>query len=206
MRPVKGFEQPVLQWMFVAAGAALVVVAAGEAVALRRMHGAVEVLRAADLNARVERQQLELRLTREQAARESFALAAQRGSDRAADARESTLTLSAITVRRPTPADPTVLAPLPEQSIVLRLILPGGRADSGRRYAVALRGWSGGRVLWSRSDLRASAIEGKAAVTARITGDILRPGAYEFALTEVTTEDTPADLAFYEVTIGERGA
>jgi hypothetical protein len=39
--------------MFVAAGAALVVVAAGEAVALRRMHGAGEVLRAADRNARV---------------------------------------------------------------------------------------------------------------------------------------------------------
>jgi hypothetical protein len=205
MRPVKGFERPILQWIFVALGAVLVVVAAGEALALRRVHADVEALRAADLNARVERGQLELRLTRERAARESFSLeAARRGSGQGSDLREPTLTLSALTLRRATPAEVTVLAPDPEQSVVLRLVLPGGRVEPGKRYAVALRGWSGGGVLWSRSDLRASAIDGKPAVTARMTGDILAPGAYEFALTDVTTTDAPADVAFYEVTIGER--
>jgi hypothetical protein len=203
MHPVKGFERPILQWMFVALGAVLVVVAAGEAVALRRAHASVEALRAADLNARVERRQLEMRLAHEQAARESFALEAARQGSRQPSG-EPTLTLSAITLRRSTPPAVSVQAPAPELSIVLRLLLPNRPDDSARRYAVALRGWSGGGALWSRSDLRASTVDGKAAVTTRMTGDTLPPGAYEFALTDVTTDGAPADVAFYEISVGER--
>lgn len=205
MRPVRGFDRPILQWTFVALGAALVVVAAGEAIGLRRTQGAVEELRAANLSARIDRQQLELRFAREQSARESFALEVGRlrGRVSSAGASELTLTLPPVTVRGSTPPDPTVVAPAPAQSIQLRLLLPRGRPDSAKRYAVALRSWSGGSVLWSRSDLRASAIDGKAAVTARITGDILAPGAYEVVLTDVTVDGAPADVAFYEVTVGQ---
>jgi hypothetical protein len=204
MRAVRGFERPILQWIFVALGAALVVAAAGEAVALRRAQSTIERLRAADLNARVDREQIEARLTREQSARESFALevARMRGRATTTSPSEPTLTLSPIRVRRATPPDPTVRAPAPAQPIQLRLLLPKGRADAATRYAVALRSWSGGRVVWLRSDLSATTVDGQPAVTTRLTGDALTPGAYEIALTDVTADRQPADVAFYEITIG----
>jgi hypothetical protein len=201
MRAVRGFERPILQWIFVALGAALVVAAGGEAVALRRARSTIELLRAADLNARIERQQIEARLVREQSARESFALEVVRMRGHATSPSEPTLTLSPIRVRRATPPDPTVRAPAPAQPIQLRLLLPKGRADAARRYAVALRSWSGGRVVWLRSDLSATTVDGQPAVTTRLTGDALTPGAYEIALTDVTA-DQPAEIAFYEITIG----
>jgi hypothetical protein len=201
MRAVRGFERPILQWIFVALGAALVVAAGGEAVALRRARSTIELLRAADLNARIERQQIEARLAREQSARESFALEVARMRGHATSPSEPTLTLSPIRVRRATPPDPTVRAPAPAQPIQLRLLLPKGRADAARRYAVALRSWSGGRVVWLRSDLSATTVDGQPAVTTRLTGDALTPGAYEIALTDVTA-DQPAEIAFYEITIG----
>jgi hypothetical protein len=202
MRAVRGFERPILQWIFVALGAALVVAAGGEAVALRRARSTIELLRAADLNARIERQQIEARLAREQSARESFALEVARMRGHATSPSEPTLTLSPIRVRRATPPDPTVRAPAPAQPIQLRLLLPKGRADAARRYAVALRSWSGGRVVWLRSDLSATTVDGQPAVTTRLTGDALTPGAYEIALTDVTADRQPADVAFYEITIG----
>jgi hypothetical protein len=201
MRAVRGFERPILQWIFVALGAALVVAAGGEAVALRRARSTIELLRAADLNARIERQQIEARLAREQSARESFALEVARMRGHATSPSEPTLTLSPIRVRRATPPDPTVRAPAPAQPIQLRLLLPKGRADAARRYAVALRSWSGGRVVWLRSDLSATTVDGQPAVITRLTGDALTPGAYEIALTDVTA-DQPAEIAFYEITIG----
>src|SRR4051794_39964466 len=185
MRGVRGFERPALQWMFVVLAVLLIVVAGGEAVGLRRTRALIAELRASDLNLRMERQQLETRLAREQAARESFALelGRVRGSVSTTAASEPTLTLSPIVTRRPTPPDPTVAVPAPAQSILLRLLVPGSRARSTDRYAVTVRTWSKGEVVWSRSDLRPSTIEGKSAVTTRLTGDLFAPGAYEIRLT-----------------------
>jgi hypothetical protein len=202
MRPVRGFDRPVLQWAFVAIGLLLVAVAAGEAVGLRRAQSMIAALRAADLNARSERQQLDTRLAREQAARESFALelGRVRGAS-AASTPEPTLTLAPLSVRRATPPEATVAIPGPAQSIVLRLLLPGGRVPSPKRYAVALRTWTKGDIVWSRSDLQTASVEGKAAVTARLTGDVLAAGAYEVRLTDVTQDGVPVDVAFYELAV-----
>ena len=208
MRPVRGFERPVLQWLFVALGWLLMTIAAGEAVGLRRAHAVIAGLRAADLNSRMERQQLDTRLAREQAARESFALelGRVRGSVTTAITSEPTLTLSPIVSRRATPPDATVAVPDPAQAILLRLVLPKGHGPSTERYAVALRTWSKGGVVWSRSDLGISAVDGKAAVTARLTGDVLTPGAYEIRLTKATQDGPPVDVAFYEIAIAQPGS
>ena len=74
MRSVQGFERPGLQWAFMVLAVLLITVAAGEAIGLRRARAVIAELRAADLNSRLGRQELETRLAREQAARESFAL------------------------------------------------------------------------------------------------------------------------------------
>jgi hypothetical protein len=208
MRAVRGFERPVLQWVFLVLAVMLIVVAAGEAVGLRRARATIAELRAADLNSRMERQQLETRLAREQAARESFALelGRVRGSVSTTAASEPTLTLSPIATRRPTPPDATVAVPAPAQSILLRLLVPSSRARSTDRYIVDVRTWSKGEVVWSRSNLRSSTIDGKTAVTARLTGDVFAPGAYEIRLTNTPDDGPPADVAFYEVSIGEAGS
>jgi hypothetical protein len=208
MHPVRGLERPVFQWGFVALGVLLIAIAGGEALGLRRAHEALALLRAADLNSRTDRQQLETRLAREQAARESFALEVgrMRGSLSAAAAAVPTLTLSPIVTRRSTPPAPTVAAPAPAQSILLRLLLPSGQRQSDRRYAIALRSWSQGDVVWSRGDLHTSEIGGKAAVVARLTGDVLTAGAYELRLTDITQGTSPVDVAFYEIAIAPPGS
>src|SRR3954464_12526930 len=144
MRGVRGFETPALQWIFVVLAVALIVIATGEALGLRRSRSVIAELRAADLNSRMERQQLEAALAREQAARESFALelGRVRGSVSTSAASEPTLTLTPIVTRRTTPPDPTVAVPAPAQSILLRLLLPAGRARSAESYSVAVRTWS----------------------------------------------------------------
>ena len=59
--------------------------------------------------------------------------------------------------------------------------------------------------MWSRSDLRSSTIDRKTAVTARLTGDVFAPGAYEIRLTNTPQEGPPADVAFYEIAVGQGG-
>jgi hypothetical protein len=209
MRPVNGFDRPGLQWLFVALGAGLIVIAADEAIGLHRAQQSVAALRVADLNARTDRRQLETRLAQEQSARESFALEVNRLRDKvsAGSAPEATLTLSPIIVRGAIPPEATVAAaPPPAQSIQLRLVLPSRRADETKRYAMALRSWSNGMLLWSRSGLRAATVDSRAAVTARVTGDVLIPGSYEIALTDVTSDASSREVAFYEITIGHAGS
>lgn len=201
MKPVQGFDRPVVQWLFVLLGVLLVAVAAGEAVGLRRAHGALAELRRESLEARVARQRLELRLAQEQSARESFALEAARQRGGAAPVAEPTLTLTPVTRRQPTPPEPTVGAPPATQSVQLRLMLAGKRSDPSRRYLVSLRSWSGGELRWSRGDLRATAVDGRAAVTARMAGDVLAPGAYEILLSDVTAADAPVEAGAYEVAV-----
>ena len=199
MRPVPGFDRPLLQWIFVALGVALVAIATLEAIGLRRSRAAVEQLRVATLNGRLEREQLERRLSREQSARESFALEVDRLRGSVAPPHgEPTLTLTPLTARRPTPPDGTVTAPAPLQSIQLRLLLPERRLNPSSRYSVAVRSWSSGVGIWSRGELAPSAVDGRAAVVCRVSGDVLAPGAYEIAVSE-TTAGSSHEVAFYEV-------
>jgi hypothetical protein len=202
MRPVSGFERPGLQWLFVVIAVVLVGLAAAEAVGLRRLRGQVETLRASDLNGRIEREQLEAQVARERAAREAFSLevARLRGGSRAG-ASQPTLTLSPLTRQGATPPDPTVERPAENQAIQLRLLLPPGPAVRGSTYSVTVRAWSGGQTIWSRSGLAASTVEGRAMVSAFLTGDVFPPGAYEVALTTVSSDNKIADVAAYEIAV-----
>ena len=202
MRPVSGFERPGLQWLFVALAVVLVGLAAAEAVGLRRLRGQVESLRASDLNGRIEREQLQARMAHEQSAREAFSLevARLRGSPRAG-ASQPTLTLSPLTRRGATPPDPTVERPAENQAIQLRLLLPQGAPPRGSNYSVTVRAWSGGETIWSRGGLPASTVDGRAMVTALVTGDVFAPGAYELALTAVSSDKKIADVAAYEIAV-----
>jgi hypothetical protein len=180
----------------------LAVVAAAGAMGLRRSRTAIEQLRAAGLNSRVEHEQLERRVSREQSARESFALEVGRLRGRVTPLNaEPTLTLSPLTVRGSTPPEPTVSASAAAQSIQLRLLLPGGRTQPSARFAVSIRAWSSGRAIWSRGDLPPSSVDGKPAILARVTGDVLAPGAYEIGVSDVTSGAQGRDVAFYEVAV-----
>jgi hypothetical protein len=196
MRPVSGFERPIVQWLFVALGVALIAVAAAEAVGLRRARAEIESLRAAHLEARVQQEQLENRLTHEQATREALTLELARTRP-ATGSGQPTLTLSPLTSRGAQPPQPSVAQPAATQLIQLRLVLPAGRAMSSAPYRIALRTWSGGETVWQRSGLARSTVEGKPMVTAYVTGDVFSAGAYEVLLTSLGEKE----VASYEVSV-----
>ncbi len=198
MRPVSGFDRPAVQWIFVALGVLLIAVAMAEAVALRRGRTQIESQRAADLNARLQREQLENRLAHERATSEALTLELARVRGGASTpATQPTLTLTPLTKRGAQPPDATVAQPSPAQSIQLRLVLPPGRPAAATRYTIAVRTWSGGDMLWQRSGLAGSTLEGKPMVTAFVTGDVFGPGAYEVALTSTAG----AEVAAYELAV-----
>lgn len=203
MRPVSGFDRPVLQWLFVVLGTALVLAAAAEAIGLRRARAQIEALHVADLNGRLERQALEMRIAREQSAREALALEVSRlrGTALPAGATVPTLTLSPLKSRGASPPEPTVDAPAAPVAIELRLMLPRAPDRGVKTYTVALRRWSGGEQVWSRGALTGTKIDGRPAVTAPITGDVLTPGAYEILLTAISADGKSSEVASYEVAV-----
>lgn len=201
MRPVSGFERPAVQWIFVAIGVLLITVAAGEVVGLHRMRAEIEKLRAANTNAGVHQEQLENQLTREQATREALALelARIRTGASTASAVQPTLTLMPLAKRGAQPPEATVAQPDASQLIELRLVLPP-HSPAGRAYAVAIRSWSGGQTVWSRTGLSARMVGPQRMVTASVTGDVFSAGAYEVALSS-SAADAGSDVAFYELAI-----
>lgn len=203
MRPVSGLDRPALQWLFVILGGVLVVVAMMEAVGLRRLRNEIAVVRASDLNARIEREQIERREAHERSGREALSLeiARLRGAARPG-ASPPTLTLSPLTARGATPPAPSVEEIPESQSVQLRLLLPAGRAAMAANYAIVVRSWSGGDTIWSRGGLRASTVDERRMVTAFITGDVFEPGAYEVALTTISPDGKSIDVAAYEVAVG----
>jgi hypothetical protein len=201
MRPVSGFERPGLQWLFVALGVVLVVVAAAEAAGLRRARGQMDALRAADLSARIERQQLQARVAREQSAREALSLDVGRLRASQPGVSQPTLTLSPLLKRGARPPEATVERPADNQSIQLRLVLPPGRPPHASSYTVAVRTWSGGDTIWSRGGLSVSTVDSRPMVTAFVTGDVFAPGAYEIALSGTSAGNKTEDIAAYEIAV-----
>jgi len=202
MRPVSGFERPVVQWLFVALAIVLIAVAASEAFGLRRAHGEIEALRAARLESQVQREQLEGRVAHEQATREALALELTRSRGSVPSntgPAPPTLTLTPMTHRGAQPPAPTVTQPDAAQSIQLRLVMPRGRTTASARYTIAVRTWSGGETVWQRGGLTAFSIDGQSMVTAFVTGDVFTTGAYEVLLTQVA--DTPVEVAAYEIAV-----
>ena len=203
MRPVSGFERPLMQWVFVGVGAVLVAVALAEAAALRRVRAEVAGVRAAQLSARIERDEARTTLTHERSAREALSLevARLRGNG-GTGAAVPTLTLSPLTRRGPAPPEATVERPADGQAIQLRLLLPQRRAASATTYTIAVRTWSGGETVWTRSGLRASTVDGQALVAAFVTGDVFASGAYELALSTIT-RDGNTEIASYEIAVDD---
>jgi len=200
MRPVSGFERPSLQWLFIVFGVVLIAVAATEAVALRRARSDLASLRAAELNTGVELDHVRAEAARERAAREAFSLQLAREHRGSAAPTQPTLTLSPLLKRGAQPPDATVDKPAAEQSIQLRLLLPGANEPAGARYTILIRTWSGGETVWSRSGLSIATVDNKRMVASFITGDVFAPGAYEIALTRAAAEKV-SDVASYEVAI-----
>jgi hypothetical protein len=202
MRPVGGFERPALQWAFVACSAALIALAIAETVTLWRLKSERDSLRVAELNGRVDRQQLEIVLARERSARET--LSSEVGRRNAAGepsvSAVPTLTLAPLRTRAVTPPQATMDPPRAAQVVELRVQLPRA-AQPLVSYTVALRRWSTGEVLWTRSGLVARDVEGRPTVTTYVTGDLLAPGAYEVALTGVGKDGHPSEVAGYEIAV-----
>ena len=199
MRPVSGLDRPAVQWFFVITAIVLIAVAVLEAAALRRARGEIASVRTSELNARLELSTLQSTSARERSAREALSLevARLRRGGREGSA-VPTLTLSPLTRRGSNPPDSTVDAPGKDAMIELRLVLPV-RAVRAGSYTIAVRAWTGGETIWSRGGLRATSIEGRATVSALITGDVFAPGAYEVVLTTTSTDGKASDVAAYEV-------
>lgn len=201
MRPVSGFERPGVQWLFAAVGVVLIAAALLEAAALQRSRREMTALRAAELNARLQHEELQVTAARERTARQALSLEVARLRGGAAGGSTlTTLTLSPLTSRGATPPEPTVETPAESQVVQLRLELPARAARTGN-YAVVVRAWSGGEILWSRGGVRASSVDGHAMVTTFVTGDMLAPGAYEIALTRTSPDgkNVNEDVASYEL-------
>jgi hypothetical protein len=205
MRPVSGFDRPIVQWLFVALGVALIAVAAAAASGLRRARAEIESLRAANLESRVQQEQLQSGLAHEQATREALALELTRvrastgSAGGASAAAPPTLTLTPLGKRGAQPPEPTVAQPAATQPLQLRLVLPHGRGAPAARYTIAVRTWSGGETVWQRSGVPESTVDGKPMVTALVTGDVFTTGAYEVLLT--SAGEKPVDVAAYEVAV-----
>jgi hypothetical protein len=200
MRPVSGLNRPGVQWLFVVLAVVLIGVATAEAVGIVRARRVISSLRAADLNARLEREQLETRAAREQSAREALSLELARHRGTGAAATQPTLTLSPLSKRGAQPPEPTVGNPAENQAIQLRLLVPSPAEPPGARYTIVVRTWTGGEAIWSRGGLALSTVENKRMVAAFITGDVFGPGAYEIALSRRAGELT-GEVAAYEVSV-----
>jgi len=201
MRPISGFERPLVQWLFVALSVVLIATAGGAAWVARRANAAADLARAAEENGRFEREQLDAQLARERSSREalSLELTRQRESGAKPTGVMPTLTLTPLTVRGATPPEPSVTAQHATQVIELRLVLP----SSGKRYTafdIALRDWSTGHVVWSRGGLIATTVDRQAMATTFVTGDVFRAGAYELLLSGMTAEGKKEEVASYEIT------
>jgi hypothetical protein len=200
VRPISGFERPLVQWLFVGLSVILIAAAGGGAWAARRASVAADAALAAQLRGEHERQQLDAQLARERSSREALALELARQRESGAEPIRvmPTLTLTPLTKRGATPPEPTVTVQHATQLIELRLILPA-TDKKYTRFEVALRDWSTGDAVWSRGALTASNIDRQAMVTTFVTGDVFRAGAYELLLSGVT-DGKKEEVASYEIT------
>ena len=199
MRLVPGFDRPVIQWTFVALAVVLVTLAALLSVAFVRLNGSVRELRAARIEERSAREQLEARVAREQATREALALELSRiraGHPAADDRLPPTLTLQPLRKREPTPPQATMTAPPEAQVIELRLLLPREARRSSAPYELTVRDWVTGRVRLTRGGLTTSSSDGGLVVKAYVAGDVFASGSHEVIL-----RDKESEVATYEVTV-----
>lgn len=204
MRPVHGFDRPALQWLFVALAIVLIAVAATAAWHARRSAAAAARLEDVDGHARLENQRLDAQLARERSTREALALELSRlraGGEAELPRTMPTLTLTPSTDRGATPPAATVTAQHGTQVVELRLVLPPRSDKPYTRFEAVLREWTGGDTLWLRGGLVAATIDSRPTVTALITGDVLRAGAYEVIVSGISREGSKDEVATYEFSV-----
>ncbi|HET7617318.1 MAG TPA: hypothetical protein VFK20_02325 [Vicinamibacterales bacterium] len=197
MKRVNGFDTPAVQWAFVASGLVLMAVAVWAGFALRAERRALAAASATVTQLEDERDQLQASVERERAAREALALQLGREREASAPASPPTLTLQPIRTRSPR-GPQTAVPQTPAPLVELRLVLPAN-APAHAAFTVKLRSWTGGDWLWSRGALTPATADGKPAILARVSSDVLTPGPYEFIVT--TAGPSPQDVAVYEVSI-----
>ena len=200
MRPISGFERPVLQWLFVALSVILIAVAARAAWVARRAIADAAFARSTEAGGRLERQRLDAQLARERSAREALTLDLARTRDGNAESARlmPTLTLEPLTTRGASPPEPTVSTQHATQVIELRLVLPAA-ARPHTRFEVVLREWTTGRLVWSRGGLSPSTVGRQSMLATFVTGDLFRPGAYEVLVSGVGSDGQTTGIASYDV-------
>jgi hypothetical protein len=204
VRGISGLERPAIQWLFVAAGVALLAVAVATGVALVRARRATVLAAEQSQQLQRDRDQLDAALSHERATREALALELgreRRGASSPAPAAPPTLTLEPV--RTKSPSGPAVAVPQPSVPLVeVRLQLPRGAASTQASYDVSLRSWVTGDVLLTRHRLLPVTSDHIQAVALRVPSDVFVPGQYELILT--LTGSTAQDVATYEVAIVAR--
>lgn len=212
MRTVKGLEKPIVQWTVVAGSVLLAVLLGSATLSMRARNSEIEALVESQRACRADREALEAQLARERAAREAFSLElgrlrARQGSADAANPQSPasqeppTLTLEPPARRGPVPPEATVAAPARAQAVQVRLILPANVTADKDRLTITARDWATGRTLWSTAQAAPGAVNGRRALIAHVTGEMLPPGSYEL----IVTPSAPAEaVAVYEVTVGVR--
>ena len=206
MRPVTGLERPVLQWMLVAACVVLTGLLAVTAASVRGKARQIQELLDAQRASRSDVDALHAQLARERAAREAFSVELARlraqQPEAAGPALIPTFTLVPPTARRGSPPDPTLTAPENTQTIELRLVLPNGVTARYGEFQIAARDWSTGQTRWTTTAGMSGMVDGRRAVTAHITGEMLKAGTYEVVLTRsADVASAPEPIAVYELGI-----
>jgi hypothetical protein len=208
VRPVKGFERPLLQWMVVAGCVLLVAMLVSATLSVRRTTAQVGELLESQRVCRSEQDALHAQLAKERAAREAFSLElarvrAQQGSEDTKPAETPSLTLVPPKDRGAVPPGESLVAPERGQTIQLRLLLPPKVAVKNGAFQVAARDWSTGLAMWSTAAATTDTVDGRRAVVAHVTGEMLRPGSYEVTVTGAgSAGEAPEPIAIYEVTVG----
>lgn len=200
MRPISGFERPVLQWLFVALSVILIGVAGGASWIARRANAAAEAARAAEEGHRLERQNLDAQLARERSTREALTLELARARETGSGSARvmPTLTLAPLTTRGSSPPAPTVSVQHATQVIELRLVLPAS-AKPYTRFEAVLRDWTTGTLVWSRGGLTASKVDREQVLATLVTGDLFRAGAYELLVSGAAADGQKLEIASYEI-------
>jgi hypothetical protein len=200
MRPISGFERPIVQWLFVGLSVVLIVTAGAAAWGARRANAAATAARALEEGGRLERQHLDAQLARERSAREALSLELARQRETGAEAARMipTLTLRPLATRGSLPPVATVATQHAAQVIEMRLVLPPG-TERYARFDVVVRDWATGEAAWSRGGLVAGTIERQRMLSTFVTGDVFRAAAYELLVSGMTANGQRGEVASYEI-------
>lgn len=192
--------------MVVAACVLLVAMLVSTTVSVRRTTAQAGELLESQRACRSEQDALHAQLAKERAAREAFSLElarvrAQQETGENTSEETPTLTLVPPKERGPVPPVESLSAPERAQTVQVRLLLPAKMAVKNGEFQIAARDWSTGRALWSTAAATTATVDGRRAVIAHVTGEMLGKGSYELTVThpEMPTEA----IAVYEVTVGK---